>query len=231
MRYAGPPSGASNDPYLEPDINLGTPGSQVSALAIEQVMRELEHLIVFAGLTPDFGNLEQVREAIDLVIAAVSSFEVGDIKWSAQPTPDATFVACDGAVISRAGFPELFALIGETFGPGDGSTTFAIPDLRGRTAIVSGQGQGNAVTLRTIGEQVGVETVTLDVNTTPNHRHFYFRQPRNGEIIVRGAVERRFAIPISTTGVNGHSEAIGVALPHNNMQPTRALKAYLKASP
>src|SRR5204863_2790356 len=62
----------------------------------------------------------------------------------------------------------LFALIGTTYG-GNGTTTFALPDLRGRTAI--GMGQGPGLSSRTEGEQLGQEMTTLNVAQLAAHAH------------------------------------------------------------
>lgn len=69
---------------------------------------------------------------------------VGEIFFFAKSTPPEHALACDGAAVSRAAYPELFGAIGTTFGAGDGSTTFNLPDLRGR--FIRGTG-GNAAAL------------------------------------------------------------------------------------
>jgi microcystin-dependent protein len=75
---------------------------------------------------------------------------------------------CSGQIVSIATNTALFALLGTTFG-GNGSTTFALPDLRGRVPMGSGTGPG--LTSRTLGEAGGTETITLLVNNLPSHTH------------------------------------------------------------
>ncbi len=75
---------------------------------------------------------------------------------TANPTG---YLACDGAAVSRTTFAALFALIGTTFGAGNGSTTFNVPNLNARTPI--GTGGGSGLTTRTIGQTGGAETVAL----------------------------------------------------------------------
>lgn len=75
---------------------------------------------------------------------------------------------CMGQTQAIAQNSALFALLGTTFG-GDGQTTFALPDLRGRAAM--GQGQGPGLTPRVWGEQGGTETVTLLTTQMPQHVH------------------------------------------------------------
>ena len=84
---------------------------------------------------------------------------VGDIKmggWAAAPSG---WLLCQGQLVSRATYSALFAVVGTTFGAGDGSTTFGLPDLRGRSPMGSGTGTG--LTARTLGANVGTETHTL----------------------------------------------------------------------
>jgi microcystin-dependent protein len=75
---------------------------------------------------------------------------------------------CDGRILSIAQNTALFSLLGTTYG-GNGQTTFALPDLRGRIAL--GQGQGPGLQNRTIGEVAGSETNTLTVPQMPAHNH------------------------------------------------------------
>jgi microcystin-dependent protein len=75
---------------------------------------------------------------------------------------------CDGHLLPINQNTALFSLIGTFYG-GDGITTFALPDLRGRMAI--GQGQGIGLSPRTVGDSFGEESVTLTVGQLPAHSH------------------------------------------------------------
>lgn len=75
---------------------------------------------------------------------------------------------CNGAILPIAQNQALFSLLGITYG-GNGTTTFALPDLRGRVPV--GIGQGPGLTNHTLGEMAGVETVTLTTNQIPAHTH------------------------------------------------------------
>lgn len=80
------------------------------------------------------------------------------VGWPTATAPD-NWLICDGAAVSRSTYSELFGVISTTFGSGDGSTTFNLPDPRGRSLIGAGQGAG--LTLRAIAATGGAETVTL----------------------------------------------------------------------
>ena len=79
------------------------------------------------------------------------------------------WLLCDGAAVSRATYAGLFAAIGTTYGAGDGSTTFNLPDLRSRAPI--GAGQGTGLTNRPLAGQVGGETKTLATADLAAHTH------------------------------------------------------------
>ncbi|MFO7564689.1 MAG: tail fiber protein [Enhygromyxa sp.] len=75
---------------------------------------------------------------------------------------------CNGQLLPIAQNSALFSILGTTYG-GDGQTTFALPDLRGRAPVHFGHGPG--LTPRTLGEKTGSENVTLTVNNIPPHTH------------------------------------------------------------
>jgi microcystin-dependent protein len=75
---------------------------------------------------------------------------------------------CNGQILSIAQNTALFSLLGTQYG-GNGQTTFALPDLRGRVPIHQGQGPG--LSNYTIGQLSGTEATTLTVNNLPTHNH------------------------------------------------------------
>src|ERR1700746_3701911 len=88
---------------------------------------------------------------------------VGEIRIFAGNFAPAGWMCCEGQLLPISEFETLFNLIGTTYG-GDGQTTFALPDLRGRLPIHQGGGL-------VIGQAQGVEQVTLTVNQIPAHNH------------------------------------------------------------
>jgi microcystin-dependent protein len=77
------------------------------------------------------------------------------------------WAACDGQTLLISKYPKLFKVLGTTYG-GNGVTTFNLPDLRGRTAVSTGQSSFHNYKL---GEQAGAETLTLTTNHIPAHTH------------------------------------------------------------
>lgn len=90
----------------------------------------------------------------------------GDIKITACATPPLNWLLCDGSAISRTHYADLFAAIGTTYGAGNGTTTFNLPDLRGRTVF----GKADS-TFTPLGATGGSKTKTLSINEMPSHNH------------------------------------------------------------
>lgn len=132
---------------------------------------------------------------------------------------------CDGSLLPISEYTALFSLIGTTFG-GDGINTFAVPDLRGRRAIGSGQGPG--LGFYSLGQVGGEETVTLTVAQMPAHAHTFSASMAPGTAV--GPTNRYWA---SASQVNLYSTSAGSltsmaatalgssgsGLPHDNMPP------------
>lgn len=91
---------------------------------------------------------------------------VGDIKMTACAAAPAKWIICDGREVSRTRYADLFANIGTAYGSGDGSSTFNVPDFRGRTAF--GKDTGTFSALGTTG---GEEEHTLTIAEMPAHSH------------------------------------------------------------
>ena len=126
MKYVPPVGGAVNDPYVDANPGSGIEGSPVPAAAIEHPMREILAVISAAGLAPSEADLTQLKKALDAVYAPI-----GSVSFFAMNTVPTGWLKANGATISRTVYASLFAVIGTTFGAGDGATTFKIPDLRG----------------------------------------------------------------------------------------------------
>ena len=133
---------------------------------------------------------------------------------------------CNGALVPIIENETLFNLIGTTYG-GDGQTTFQLPDLRGRIPIHMGQGPGISQSYQ-MGEQSGVETVTLTTQQIPIHSHALLASSSPGAlaspanaVFARHRDHRAFV----TTGpgspnLNAQTlQSAGGSQPHENMPP------------
>jgi microcystin-dependent protein len=130
---------------------------------------------------------------------------------------------CNGQILSIAQNTALFSLLGTTYG-GDGRSTFALPDLRGRVPISAGQGPG--LSNYTLGEVSGTETVTLDTTQLPAHRHTVVANSGpastgrpDGAVPARTSANAYAVAPDETAMNAGMLGVSGGSQPHNNLQP------------
>jgi microcystin-dependent protein len=93
---------------------------------------------------------------------------VGEIRMFGFSRTPTGWLACDGSVLPISQYETLYTLIGTAYG-GDGQSTFALPDLRGRVPIH--QGTGRNLTPRTLGQIGGTEQVVLTSGQIPSHSH------------------------------------------------------------
>jgi microcystin-dependent protein len=136
---------------------------------------------------------------------------------------------CNGQLLSISQNTALFSVIGTTYG-GDGQTTFALPDLRGRVPMHFGNGPG--LTPRSLGEKAGTENVTLTAAQMPAHNHEVVSVLHANEEANSEDPTNRFNAGTSnptynsTTNIVMNSAAVtntvsvaGQSAPHSNMPP------------
>lgn len=154
---------------------------------------------------------------------------VGQIKMFAGNYPPQGWMFCEGQLLSIAEYETLFMLIGTTYG-GDGQTTFALPDLRGRVPV--GMGQGVGLTAKIIGQQGGSEENVMTVNQMPAHTHMVNAVTTNGNQNLPTAnlpagtsvLDKEYSsAPANTTFKVNMLNTSGNGLPINNMQPSLAV--------
>jgi microcystin-dependent protein len=144
---------------------------------------------------------------------------VGEIRMFGGNFAPAGWMFCEGALLPIAENETLFQLIGTTYG-GDGQSTFALPDLRGRVPIH----QGNGFILA---ENGGVETVTLTVQQIPAHPHALLcvngpatdPNPQNDLLAEQIAVSAYQSQAAATPTAPQSIGSTGGSQPHSNFQP------------
>jgi microcystin-dependent protein len=162
---------------------------------------------------------------------------VGEIRMMGFGIVPKGWLACAGQMLPISGYQPLFALLGTTYG-GNGQTTFALPDLRGRVALGVGQSasSGNNYAQGQVGGQEGV---TLQTNQLPAHNHAFTGtvkvadgraispSPANGQYPAAGtATQYSTGTPNATLGnssLNGATGNAGGNQPHENRQPVMAM--------
>jgi microcystin-dependent protein len=144
---------------------------------------------------------------------------VGEIRMFAGNFAPAGWMFCEGQLLPISEYETLFNLIGTTYG-GDGQSTFALPDLRGRIPLHFGNGF-------TLAETGGVETVTLTVSQIPAHSHALLattsiatQQNVSPNVLAQASLFNPYininpAAPMAPQAVS----SVGGSQPHNNFQP------------
>lgn len=142
-----------------------------------QLAAAIAALITAGSSAPDLATtslagiveLATVAETAEGILAAravtpvgLAGVLVGMVAPFAMATPPPGWLACSGQAVLRADYPALFAAIGTTYGAGDGSTTFGLPDLRGE--FVRGVDGGRGV-------DVGRSLGSAQAQSLPNHKH------------------------------------------------------------
>ena len=147
---------------------------------------------------------------------------VGEIRMVGFNFAPQGWALCDGSILAISQNDTLFNLIGTTYG-GDGVTTFALPDLRGRVPMHSGNGHN-------IGELGGVETVTLTVNQMPGHGHVPQASKAGtatspvGNVWANSAALQYAAATSSLVAMNpGVMGSVGGSQSHDNVLPFQAI--------
>jgi microcystin-dependent protein len=148
---------------------------------------------------------------------------VGEIRMVGFDFPPVDWAVCDGQLLPIAQYESLFQLIGTTYG-GDGETTFALPDLRGRVAVHRGSGT-------VLAEVGGAEAVTVGASQVPAHAHEL--RATSAPATLDAPAASLPAVPeLALYGASGPTAAMspqmvspsaGGGQPHDNVQPSLAV--------
>jgi microcystin-dependent protein len=165
---------------------------------------------------------------------------ISEIRMFAGNFAPRSWLFCNGSIQSIAQNTALFALLGTTFG-GDGQTTFALPDLRSRIPIHTGQGSG--LSAYQLGQMGGTESNTLIAANVSGHTHGVTGNAgivtasgdgqtpvavnnfpaNNGETIYAAATDNSALAPASLAGVTVAPQTPSGSAPIGNLQPYLAM--------
>jgi len=183
----------------------------------------------------------QVLTAAEMNALLAASVPTGGVMSYIAATAPTGWLLCDGAAVSRTTYADLFTVISTTYGVGDGSTTFNVPNLKGRVPVGLDSGQTEFDALAETG---GAKTHSLTTSQIPVHAHdithFHTHEIRASvgsfsnnatDLYISGgtAVASTFGTsrqPISqSTSTSGNAGSGGS---HNNLQPYLVLNYIIK---
>jgi microcystin-dependent protein len=174
----------------------------------------------------------------------------GFLPYSGATAPNSNFVLPYGQAISRTTYSSYFSLVSTTFGSGDGSTTFNVPDLRGRV-VAGADGMGGSAAGRltdavagidSLGDAGGAQSHTLSTSEIPSHSHgvtdpghshsastnamWGTKSTSGGAVQCADTNVATVTVNSATTGISIQNNGGGGA--HNNVQPTIVLNYLLR---
>lgn len=137
---------------------------------------------------------------------------IGSMIPYGNATPPTNWLVCDGSAVSRITYAELFSVIGTSYGAGDGSTTFNLPNKKGKVSVGL---NASDTDFNTIGKTSGEKKHTLTVDEIPSHTHgINFDQ-----MWEFGGTDSIATTSGGPYGGNGYIKNTGGGQSHNNLQP------------
>ena len=224
------PAAAGTPGYFKKaNVGAGTKGTIVTADWANSTQEEICTVIEDAGLTLDKEDNTQLNAAIDIKVAAAAGAPTGVVFPYAGSSAPSGFLLCDGSAVSRTTYADLFTAISTAFGVGDGSTTFNLPDMRGRLPVGKDNMGGSSANrvqnaqADILGGSAGTETHTLTTDELPSHSHEYTKGNLNSGQYSSGGSQ---GVNSQTSGTATSSTGGGSA--HNNMPPYLTLNYIIK---
>ncbi len=183
---------------------------------------------ILPGQIPTWRQLQELQIAasdLQTQIDALAIVPAGTISAFAGSTAPTGWLLCDGSAVNRTTYAALFAIIGTTYGAGDGSTTFNLPNLKGRVSVGLDATQ---VEFDVLGKTGGAKTHTLTVTEMPSHRHAGYG---NGTGSSGGRIDDLYGSGDrdGTTRDGGFLANTGGDGAHNNLQPFIVLNYIIKS--
>lgn len=179
--------------------------------------------IKFDGVLECSSNIIYKGTLLDNLINSVET-PIGTILPFGSSNVPSGYMVCDGRALSRTTYNELFSVIGTTYGSGDGSTTFNIPNLKGKVSVGL---DSNDTSFDELGETGGEKEHTLTIKEIPSHNHSIIK-PRwstgAGANAMYGSNGEGAGSQYDHLGYQGGGQA------HNNLQPYIVVNYIIKVA-
>ena len=192
-------------------------------LISEENLTNIANAIRAKNNTEELYTPSEMSEAILSIVSGNGrdSVPIGVIVPYGGSEPPNDWLLCNGQELSRLEYADLFAIIGTSYGAGNGSTTFNLPDKRGKVSVGL---NGNDTDFNLIGKIGGEKEHTLTVDEMPKHDHALNNYNNGGNTAGHGVMYgwelkhgdeyyQNFNNPNMWSDTSGNSE------PHNNLQP------------
>lgn len=151
---------------------------------------------------------------------------VGEVKMWTRSTPPDKYLLCEGQTLSSLEYPDLFGVIGHTFGTGITSEFFKLPDLQTRVVVGRGAPPNANSTSKTLSYSGGEERVTLVTSQLPSHTH-----GQRGNSGGSGGVRTAGVAGAGDINHATNTQATGGGESHNNMMPYLVLQYIIRVLP
>jgi microcystin-dependent protein len=201
------------------------------------------------GRARDIANVLSTNSSLVYSTDLLNNLPIGTIMTYSASTSLTNWLICDGSAISRTTYSSLFSLIGTTYGIGNNSTTFNLPDLKGKTLVGFNSSE---LEFNSLGKTGGSKTHTLTSAEMPIHSH---TQDPHGHVISAnsfagdrqivmgplGGDGDKYGIADSNSDISSNTAVVyarnttatnqntGGGGSHNNLQPYMALSYIIKA--
>lgn len=232
--------GAGIENRIVPGVSIA--GNSSISLDLSTVMAEGDFISASAAVdlavAVTISGVEESGSGLSTGSELIPAIPVSTIWLTAAPSAPTSWMLCDGSAISRTTYAALFAAIGTTYGAGNGTTTFNLPNLKGRVPV----GRDAAdVDWDVLGETRGAKTHTLITAEMPVHTHV--QNPHNHDFstaatamtnpqnsLIMGAGNPPTAVGGQIASATATNQNAGSGTAHNNIQPSIVLNYMIKVT-
>jgi microcystin-dependent protein len=194
-------------------------------VAVTATATEINILDGVTASTTEINYLDGVTSNIQTQFDNIQTVPSGVITAFGGSSAPTGYLLCDGTAVSRTTYSALYAVVGTTYGSGDGSTTFNVPNLKGKVAVGRDSSQSE---FDALGETSGEKTVTLTEAQMPSHTHSLSPGQVVGTGWTGGSTGNAYSPLGNNPQYNTSISSTGSGEAHNNLQPYLVINYIIK---